>query len=84
PMFDNFMELFVDANYRLEYYKRDYEGDRLREVEADIDGAMTLRVHHNQALYSDWMFGATYNYRPDNRADEYRDFLLAASINYAF
>lgn len=84
PMFNNFMETFVDASYRLEYYKRNYEGEKLREVEADLDGSLTLRIHHSSNLYSDWMLGATYNYRPDNRADEYRDFWAAAAINYAF
>ena len=24
PLFNNFMEAFVDANYRLEFYKRNY------------------------------------------------------------
>lgn len=84
PLFNNFMEAFIDANYRLEFYKRNYEGERLREIEADLDGSITWRVHHTNALYSDWMLGATYNYRPDNRADEYRDFWAAIALHYAF
>ena len=35
-------------------------------------------------IYSDWTVGALFNYRPDSRADEYKDFYVMAALNYDF
>ena len=53
-------------------------------MELDVDGSAKLRVYHTPSLYSDWTVGAIFNYRPDNRADQYKDFYMIAALNYEF
>ena len=54
------------------------------ELEIDVDGSASLRVYHTPALYSDWTVGSVFNYRPDNKADQYKDFYVTAALNYDF
>ena len=78
------MELSIDGSARYEIFRRTENEERIREREADIDGSAGLRTHYSSALYSDLTLGAYYNYRPDNDADEYKDFYGSIALNYAF
>lgn len=84
PLSRNFMELSIDGSARYEIFRRTENEERIREREADIDGSAGLRTHYSSALYSDLTLGAYYNYRPDNDADEYKDFYGSIALNYAF
>ena len=81
---ENFLDLFVTGTFREGIFKRNESSGNLRELEIDLEGQTTLRVHYTSNLYSDWTVGAFYYYRPDSRDNEYRDILLAASLNYEF
>lgn len=80
----NFTTLFLEGSFREEIFRRSEDDDVLRELEIDAEGQITLRIHHSKALYSDWTLGAAYYYRPDNRSNEYKDFLGSASLHYEF
>lgn len=80
----NFTTLFLEGSFREEIFRRSEENDALRELEIDAEGQITLRIHHSKALYSDWTLGTAYYYRPDNRSNEYKDFLGSASLHYEF
>ena len=67
------------SNVNLDKYNEKYD-----EMELDIEASSKLRIHHTPSLYSDWTLGALFNYRPDNRADEYKDFYVMAALNYEF
>ncbi len=80
----DFITLILEGSFRHNVYKRNDNDNRLREVEMDTEGTVTLRSYFTQALYTDWTLGAYYYYRPDHRADGYKDFLLAAAVHYEF
>lgn len=81
PIIQNFLDLNLNGEFRQEFITSDSGID---ETEADLDGSLTLRVHYTKDLYSDYTLGAYYNYRPDSRADEYKDFYGSFSLNYSF
>lgn len=80
----NFLELSLGAGVRQNFLGYEINGDDYDEMELDVDGSAKLRVYHTQSLYSDWTVGAIFNYRPDNLADEYKDFYAMAALNYEF
>ena len=80
----NFLELSLAGGLRLNFLDYEIDDEKYEEDEYDIDGSCSLRVYHTQRLYSDWTVGALFNYRPDNRSDEYKDFYMMAALNYDF
>lgn len=84
PMMDNFMELSLAGGVRQNFLFREVDGENDDEMELDVSGSASLRIHHTSSLYTDWTVGTVMNYRPDNRADEYKDLYLIASLNYSF
>lgn len=82
PIVKEFMELSLNGSFRQDFIRRHSEGDN--ESEADIDGSINLRVYFTNNFYSDYTLGAYYNYRPDSRADEYRDYYGIFALNYEF
>lgn len=84
PIVKNFLEMTLNGNLRQNFLNRTVDGENMDEMELDVDGSAMLRVHHTASLYTDWTLGALYNYRPDNRADQYKDFYIIASLNYSF
>lgn len=77
-----FLELTIGGDITQEFIRRHSDGKN--EMQADIDGFATLRVHYTKDLYSDYTIGSYYNYRPDSRADEYKDYYAQFSLNYDF
>ena len=84
--FDLLIQVCVDNNDITLYEGNAYEIEEedYDEMELDVDGSAKLRVYHTPSLYSDWTVGAIFNYRPDNRADQYKDFYMIAALNYEF
>ena len=80
----NFLELSLGAGLRQNFLSYEIEEEDYDEMELDVDGSAKLRVYHTPSLYSDWTVGAIFNYRPDNRADQYKDFYMIAALNYEF
>lgn len=81
PIIRDFVELSLNGSYRQEFISRDGSKD---ETEADIDGSLSVRVYFTNNFYSDYTLGAYYNYRPDSRADEYRDYYGIFALSYEF
>ena len=80
----NFLELSLGAGLRQNFLSYEIDNVDFDEMELDVDGSAKLRVYHTPSLYSDWTVGAIFNYRPDNLADEYKDFYVMAALNYEF
>ena len=80
----NFLELSLGAGLRQNFLSYEIDESDYDEMERDIDGSAKLRLYHTPSLYSDWTVGALFNYRPDNLADEYKDFYVMAALNYEF
>lgn len=84
PLMERFLELSLNGNLRQNFLDYEVNDDKVSEMELDVDGAVSLRVNHTDQLYSEWTLGAIFDYRPDNKADAYKDLYLTASINYSF
>jgi hypothetical protein len=80
----NFLELSVSGNLRQNFLSYEIDDKKYDEMELDIEGSTRLRIHHTPTLYSDWTLGALFNYRPESRADQYKDLYVIASLNYDF
>jgi hypothetical protein len=80
----DFLELSLSGGVRQNFLNYEIEDTDYDEMELDIDASAKLRIHHTQALYTDWTVGSIFNYRPDNRADQYKDFYIIAAVNYDF
>ncbi|MCQ2108728.1 MAG: hypothetical protein MJZ05_08190 [Fibrobacter sp.] len=84
PISEDFLDLTLNGSVRQNFLKYKNDGVKFSEMELDIDGSAALRIHHTPSLYTDWTVGAVFNYRPDNRADEYKDLYFIAALNYDF
>ncbi|MCQ2124234.1 MAG: hypothetical protein MJZ25_08650 [Fibrobacter sp.] len=84
PISKNLLDLSLNGGVRQNFLDYKQDGKKVHEMELDIEGSASLRVHHTASLYSDWTLGAIFNYRPDNRADEYKDIFCSAALNYDF
>lgn len=80
-LIDSRLETSLSGNVRQEIVKRHAGED---EFEADFGASGTMTVHYTKDLYSDYTLGAYYCYRPDSRADQYKDFYASFNLNYAF
>lgn len=80
----NFLELTLAGSLRSELLEYTDEGEDCSEKEMDVDGSVMFRVYFTKTFFTDWTLGAVYDYRPDSRSDEYKDFYGILSLNYAF
>ena len=78
------LELALSGGLRQNFLSYEIKDQDYDEMELDIDASAKLRIHHTQALYTDWTIGSIFNYRPDNKADQYKDFYIIAAVNYDF
>lgn len=78
----DFIDVNLNAEFRQEFIRRHSDG--VNEDEADVNTATTVRIHHTKDLYSDYTFGNNYSYRPDSRSEQYSDYFVVFSLNYAF
>lgn len=77
----NRLEMSINGEIRQEFVSRDKGSD---ESEADLNASGTVTVHYTKDLSSDYTIGGYYCYRPDSRADQYKDIFASFSLNYAF
>lgn len=84
PVSKDFLDISLNGNFRQNFLEGNIDGEKLDEMEIDVDGSISLRFHHTASLFTDWTVGSVYNYRPDNRADQYKDFYAIVSMNYSF
>ena len=80
----NFLDLSLSGGLRQNLLSYEIEDEDYDEMEFDLDASAKLRIHHTQSLYSDWTLGTVLNYRPDSKADQYKDFYIIAALNYEF
>jgi len=85
PLSKNFLDLLLSGSFRQEFQARDDEdGSRIEESEMDVSGSGTLRFMHTGNLTSEWTIGAFCAYRPDYKADQYKDLFGMVSVSYSF
>ncbi len=84
PLSRDFLELSLNGSVRQNFLSYEESGEDKIEMELDVDAAASLRVRHSSTLYTDWTVGSIFNYRPDSRADEYKDLFFIVSLNYEF
>lgn len=84
PIKDEFMELSLNGSLRQNFLKYKTEKKKVEEMELDLDASASLKVLHASGVHSNWTVGYVFNYRPDNRQDDYRDLYFIASLNYDF
>ncbi|MCF0225705.1 MAG: hypothetical protein HUK20_15675, partial [Fibrobacter sp.] len=80
----DFLEMSLSGSVRHNILNRTYRGEEQDEMELDLAGSVSFRIHHTASLFTDWTLGSVYNYRPDNRADQYKDFYIIANLNFSF
>ena len=80
----DFLDLSLAGGVRQNFLKYEIEDTKYDEMELDIDASAKLRIHHSETLYTDWTVGSIFNYRPDSKADQYKDFYIIAAVNYDF
>lgn len=80
----DFLLLTLGAGMRYNVLNYEIESEEYEDREIDVDGSASLRVYHTKSLYSDWTVGSLFYYRPDSRADEYKDLYFIAALNYDF
>ena len=80
----DFLKLTLGGGIRQNFLNYEIDGEDYDEMELDIEGSTTLRVYHKPTLYTDWTVGSLFNYRPDSRSDQYKDFYVMAALNYDF
>ena len=79
-----FMDLSLSGGLRQNLLSYEIEDEDYDEMELDIDASAKLRIHLSPSLYTDWTVGSIFNYRPDSKADQYKDFYIIAALNYDF
>lgn len=84
PISADFLDLSLGGSVRQNFLNYKLDGDKVHEMELDIDGTASLKVRHTPALHTTWTLGAEINYRPDNRAEEYKDIFGSVALNYEF
>ncbi|MCQ2105335.1 MAG: right-handed parallel beta-helix repeat-containing protein [Fibrobacter sp.] len=84
PLSEDFLDLNLTGNIRQNFLNYEIDNEKFDEMELDVDAIAALTVHHSPRLYTIWTLGAIFNYRPDSRADEYRDLYGMVSLNYEF
>lgn len=80
----DFLKLTLGTGLRQNFLSYEIDGEDYDEMELDLEGSTTLRVYHKPSLYTDWTVGSIFNYRPDCRSDQYKDFYVMAALNYEF
>jgi hypothetical protein len=63
---------------------RKEDGEKIEEMEMDLDLSAGLKWQINEQLSTECTFGAFFNYRPDYAADDYRDIYGMISMSYDF
>lgn len=80
----DFIDLSLAGAVRQEFMGRDEGAERINENESDYEGSLSLKFFHTQNLTTEWTVGSFISYRPDNRADEYKDIFGILTLNYMF
>lgn len=80
----NFIDLMLNGSIRQNFMSRKEEGKTVEEMEMDLDLSAGLRFQLTERLSNEWMFGAFFNHRPDNKSEDYRDIYGSISINLDF
>lgn len=84
PVMEDFMDLTLNGLFRQSFLDRTVGGKSMDEMELDVEGSASIRLHHTQSLHTDWTMGALCNYRPDNRQDQYKDIYFIVTLEYTF
>lgn len=84
PFAENFLVLSLNGGARQDFLNYEVRGRKMDEMELDVNGSASLRVNHTSDLYSEWTLGVEANYRPDSKADQYKDMFIIATLNYSF
>lgn len=80
----NVLDMMLYANIRQNFMSRKEDGEKIEEMEMDLDLSAGLKWQINEQLSTECTFGAFFNYRPDYAADDYRDIYGMISMSYDF
>lgn len=80
----NILEMMLYANIRQNFMSRKEDGEKIDEMEMDLDLSAGMKFHFNEQLSTECMIGAFFNYRPDYVSDDYRDIYGMISVSYDF
>ena len=80
----NFIDLMLNGSIRQNFMSRLEEGKTVDEMELDLDLSAGLRFQLTERLSNEWIFGAFFNHRPDDKSQDYRDIYGSISVNLDF
>ena len=80
----NFIDLMLNGSIRQNFMSRQEEGKLVEEMELDLDLSAGLRFQLTERLSNEWIFGAFFNHRPDDKSQDYRDIYGSMSVNLDF
>jgi len=80
----NFIDLMLNGSIRQNFMSRQEEGKSVEEMELDLDLSAGLRFQLTERLSNEWIFGAFFNHRPDDKSQDYRDIYGSMSVNLDF
>ena len=80
----NFIDLMLNGSIRQNFMSRNEDGKTVEEMELDLDLSAGLKFQLTERLSNEWIFGAFFNHRPDDRSQDYRDIYGSISVNLDF
>ena len=63
---------------------RKESGKDVDEMEMDLDFSAGTKFQLTERFSTECTLGAFFNYRPDNKSEDYRDIYGSVSVNYDF
>ena len=79
-----FLDLMLHGNIRQIFMSRKESGKDVDEMEMDLDFSAGTKFQLTERLSTECTLGAFFNYRPDNKSEDYRDIYGSVSVNYDF
>lgn len=81
---NKFFILGLGAQFRYMTSTWDENEESVDATEMDIETGVNFRVNHTKKFSSEWNVGFTYDARPDNLSNEYKDIFGGVRLNYVF
>ena len=79
-----FLDLMLHGNIRQIFMSRKESGKDVDEMEMDLDFSAGTKFQLTERFSTECTLGAFFNYRPDNKSEDYRDIYGSVSVNYDF
>ena len=79
-----FLDLLVRGSLRQNFMSREEDGEKIEEMEMDLDLSAGVKLQFTERLSSELIFGTFQNYRPDYASEDYSDIYGSVSLTYDF